>query len=235
MKYRRRLMSGREKVKCYNKTMKITKLGHCCLIIEIKGKRFLTDPGGYTTAQNEVKNIDCIVISHEHTDHLHIESLKIVLKNNPKAIVVCNASVGKILDKEGIEYKKVEDGESIMIDDIEISGHGVKHAPIYKDYEQVENTGYFFDKKLFYPGDAFYNPGIPVDILAFPVSAPWCKISESVDYVLEVKPRIAFPVHDGNLIRTQGIIKRLPELYFPRHGIKYVSLEIGKEIEIEIK
>ena len=60
--------------------MKLTKLGHCCLLIEINGIRFLTDPGNYTTAQNEVKNLHCIVISHEHTDHLHIESLKTGLK-----------------------------------------------------------------------------------------------------------------------------------------------------------
>src|SRR3989344_3740296 len=158
--------------------MKLTKLGHCCLLIEINGIRFLTDPGNYTTAQNEVKNLHCIVISHEHTDHLHIESLKTVLKNNPQAQVICNASVGKILEKEFIKYNKVSHGESTKVESVEISAHGLKHAPIYIEYEQVENTGYFFDKKLFYPGDAFYKPEIPVDILAFPVTAPWCKISE---------------------------------------------------------
>ena len=129
--------------------MKITKLGHCCLLIEEKGKRFLTDPGNYTTAQNEVTNIDCVVISHEHTDHLHVDSVKTILKNNPGAQIICNASVGKILDKENIPYTKVADGESVVVGNVEVSGHGIKHAPIYNDYEQVENTGYFFDKKLF--------------------------------------------------------------------------------------
>ncbi|MEK7095457.1 MAG: MBL fold metallo-hydrolase, partial [Patescibacteria group bacterium] len=64
--------------------MKITKLGHCCLVIEINGTRFLTDPGAYTTAQNEAKNIDYVVISHEHTDHLHIDSLKNILEGEIK-------------------------------------------------------------------------------------------------------------------------------------------------------
>ncbi|MES3030905.1 MAG: MBL fold metallo-hydrolase [Patescibacteria group bacterium] len=212
--------------------MKITKLGHCCLLIEINGTRFLTDPGNYTTAQNEVKNIDCIVISHEHTDHLHIESLKTVLQNNPGAKIICNESVGKILEKESITYTKVSHGESVQVKGIEISGEGMKHAPIYRDYEQVENTGYFFDKKLFYPGDAFYKPEMPVDILAFPVTAPWCKISEPLDYVLDVKPRVAFPVHDGNLIRTYGITERLPKLYFEKAGIEFIALELGKECEL---
>lgn len=212
--------------------MKITKLGHCCLIIETKGKRFLTDPGAYTIEQNDVKNIDCVVITHEHTDHLHIDSLKIVLKNNPQAQIITNSSVGKILEKEGIAYTKIVDGENMKVGEVEISGHGLKHAPIYKDYEQVENTGYFFDNKLFYPGDAFFNPGIPVDILALPVSAPWSMISQSIDYLLEVKPKIAFPVHDGNLIRRSGITERLPKLYAEQNGIKFIPLELGKETEL---
>ncbi len=212
--------------------MKVTKLGHCCLVIEIRGVRFLTDPGNYTTSQNEAKNIDCVVISHEHTDHLHVESVKTILKNNPNAIVVSNDSVGKILSKENIPFIKVADGESYKIRDVVITGHGLKHAPIYKEYEQVENTGYFFDEKLFYPGDALTIPNQPVDILAFPVTGPWIKISEAMDYALAVKPRIAFPVHDANLVNQKGITVRLPAIFLPPAGIQFLVLEINKEKEI---
>lgn len=211
--------------------MKITKLGHCCLLIEIRGIRFLTDPGSYTTEQNIVKDINYIVISHEHSDHLHIESLKIVLENNPQAKIICNSGVGKILEKEAIDYKNISDGNSLDFDGVTISGYGTKHAPIYKDYEQVENTGYMFDNKLFYPGDSFHNPGISVDILAFPVTGPWCTIAQSVNYALEIKPRIAFPVHDGNLKRQNGITVRLPNIELPKSGIKFIALELGKQTQ----
>ena len=211
--------------------MKITKLGHCCLVIEINGTRFLTDPGAYTTAQNEAKNIDYVVISHEHTDHLHIDSLKNIFKNNVDVQVICNDSVGKILEKENISYTKVSHGDSAKFGGVEVSGYGLTHAPIFREYELVENTGYYFDKKLFYPGDAFYKPNISVDILAFPVTGPWCKISEAMDYVLDVKPRIAFPVHDGNLVRQNGITVRLPQIFFPPSNIEFIALELGKEME----
>lgn len=212
--------------------MKVTKLGHCCLLIEIRGIRFLTDPGAYTTEQNTVSGIHYVVISHEHTDHLHIESLKIVLTNNPDAKIICNESVGNILKKESISYQSVAHGESYDASGVPIAGYGLKHAPIYKDYEQVENTGYMFGGKLFYPGDAFHNPGVPVDILAFPVTGPWCTISEAIDYALEVRPRIAFPVHDGNLKRQNGITVRLPAIYLPKAGITFMPLELGKETEL---
>jgi L-ascorbate metabolism protein UlaG (beta-lactamase superfamily) len=211
--------------------MKITKLGHCCLIIEIDGVRFLTDPGNYTTAQNEVENIDAIVISHEHTDHFHVESLKKVLLNNPKAQIITNESVGKILETEGLSYIRIGDAESIAINGVEIYGHGTKHAPIYHDYEQVENTGYMFGRRVFYPGDEMHVPrAVPVEILAFPVTAPWLTIADAVDYVLKVKPKVAFPVHDGNLVR-HGLINRLPALKLPEAGIEFIPMDLGKEYE----
>lgn len=212
--------------------MKITKLGHCCLLIESRGIRFLTDPGAYTTAQNTATGIHYIVISHEHTDHLHVESVKIILANNPRAQIICNSGVGAKLTAEGIAYIKVSDGESHDCDGVTVSAHGTAHKTIYKTYEQVENTGYLFDGKLFYPGDAFYKPHTPVDILAFPVTGPWCTIAEAVDYALEVRPRVAFPVHDGNLVRQNGITVRLPGIELPKAGITFVALELGTETEL---
>src|SRR3989338_5542153 len=85
--------------------MKIKKLGHCCFIAEPKtGVRIMTDPGAFSALQLQEKNINAIIITHEHQDHLHIDSLKKVLENNPNAIVITNTAVGKLLDEAGIKY-----------------------------------------------------------------------------------------------------------------------------------
>ena len=61
--------------------MKITKFGHCCLLIETKGKRVLTDPGSYTVeAHSKITDIDYLLFTHEHQDHYHLESLKVLRK-----------------------------------------------------------------------------------------------------------------------------------------------------------
>src|SRR3989344_1349024 len=125
--------------------MKIKKLGHCCLVVEANGKRVMTDPGSYTTSQNAEKNIDAVLITHEHYDHLHIDSLKKILANNPGAIVITNNSVGKLLDTEGIKYTIVEEGQDFEIENIKIKGFGNLHAEIYGSYGQVQNTGYMID------------------------------------------------------------------------------------------
>jgi len=78
--------------------MKITKLGHCAMVLEYEGVKLLTDPGSFTVEQqNAVAGLHGILITHEHQDHLHVDSLKTVLANNPTAIIVGNSAVTKII------------------------------------------------------------------------------------------------------------------------------------------
>lgn len=212
--------------------MKITKLGHCCLLIEEKGLRILTDPGNFSTLQNDVTKIDVIVITHEHADHYHIDSLRIVLKNNPQATIITNKAVGLLLDKEGIPFQLIEDGQHITIQDVLIEGYGEKHASIYPIViPDVQNTGYFFAGRLFYPGDAYYNPKKMVEILALPVGGPWVKISEAVDYAKEIKPKMCFPVHDG-MLKAPGGAHFVPNKVLTPEGIVFKVLEVGIEYEV---
>lgn len=208
--------------------MKITKLGHCCLLIEESGVRILTDPGAWTTAQSEVKDLDVVLISHEHTDHFHLDSLKIVLKNNPKVKIFTNSAVGKLLGAEKIDHEILEHGQHTQASGVLIEGFGEKHAVIYEQFGQVKNTGYFIANRLFYPGDAFYDPGKAVEILALPACGPWMKISEAVEYAKEVKPKKAFPVHDGMLQIFTGY-HFVPEMVLPKIGIEFFIPKLGQE------
>lgn len=211
--------------------MKIKKLGHCCLVIEENGKRIMTDPGSWTIGQHtEEKNIDLIIITHEHGDHIHIESLKKIIENNPDVVVITNSGVGKLLDEVGISYKILEDKIPKDFFGIEIEPHKCKHEEIYKDIFQVENTGFFIGKRLFYSGDSFYNPGKSVEILALPVAGPWANVKDAVNYALEIKPKICFPVHDG-MLKQFGANHKVPPLVLEKAGITFKSFEENNEEE----
>jgi len=212
--------------------MQVTKLGHCCLLIKVEGLNILTDPGSYSDTQNGLKDINMVLITHQHGDHLHIESLKEVLKNNPKAKVYTNNGVAKKLDEEGIKYNILEGRNKIENNGVKIEAFDAKHEEIYKDLGQVQNTGYFIAEKLFYPGDAFHNPGKPVDILALPVAGPWCRVRDFIRYALELKPKKAFPIHDGMLQQDRiGSAHRVPENVLPNHGIKFFIMNPGDDQE----
>ncbi|MBI3588848.1 MAG: MBL fold metallo-hydrolase [Candidatus Liptonbacteria bacterium] len=211
--------------------MTLTKLGHCCLVIEDQGLRILTDPGEYSTLQNEVKNIDLILITHEHGDHLHVESLKTVLENNPKAKIITNHGVGKILTGEGIPHEFLEHGQEKIVGGLKLEGHGDRHADIYETVPVVQNTGYFISERLFYPGDALYNPQKPVEILALPVAGAWLPIADAVNYAKLIKPQICFPVHDANL-KWPGFTHRIPGGALTPLGIKFIVPEENKSITL---
>ncbi len=206
--------------------MKVTKYGHCALLIEESGVRILTDPGSYSLSQVEARNLNAIVITHEHADHLHMDSLRILLKENPGVRVITNSGVGVILTKEGISFELMEDGVTGDVSGLKLEAMGNKHAEIYQNFGQVQNTGFFFGGRLFYPGDAFYIPKTRPEILALPVAGPWMKISEAMKYALEVRPKFAFPVHDGG-VKQFGAAHLVPETFLVSEGIDFRPMKEG--------
>ncbi len=195
--------------------MKITKFGHCCLLIEEQGVRIVTDPGFYSTQQNTVSGIDVVLITHEHKDHLHVDSLKVLLANNLDAKIFTNQSVGKIL----------ENGKSVTEKGVVIEAIGNDHEHMHASIPATQNTGYFIANRFLYPGDSFVQSGREVEIPALPVAGPWMKLSEAIDYALEVKPGICFPVHDG-ILKSSGSTQTIPPQVLGPRGVHFVTLDI---------
>ncbi len=220
--------------------MKIHKLVHCCLVIDLKSndgylRRILLDPGFYSLEKHsKVHKIDIVLITHEHTDHFHIESLKELIKNHPEVSVITNDAVGAILAKEGIEHRVMEHGNTVDVKGVHIEAYGKEHAVLHNTIPVFSNVGYLITEShsdkpahFFFPGDAFTDPLKEIDVLALPVAGPWMKISEAIDYALQLKPKKAFPVHDAIRTPPQHF---LPEKILGINGIEFIKLEEGGEI-----
>lgn len=208
--------------------MRITKFGHCCLLIEEGDARILTDPGEYNSTP-QIERLDAILLTHEHQDHVHVPSLKDMVSSNPGAVIYTHSGVGKILDEAGIVYTLIDDGEEVVIKGVTVLSSGKEHACICHGLPTVQNTGFYIAKKLFYPGDAFHNPDKPVEVLALPVAGPWMKLEEAIEYAKLVRPKVVFPVHDGML--RQGIqlgpTRRIPKMILEPLGIEYRDMTEG--------
>ncbi len=207
--------------------MKITKYGHCCLLVEEAGARILIDPGALTEGKHPVEGIDVVLITHEHFDHCHVPSVAAVLAGSPACKVYTIPAVGDLLAKEGALHSLIAHGQSVQEKGVLIEAVGEKHAVVHPDIPQVGNVGFFIAERFFYPGDALTRPGRSPEILALPVAAPWLKLSEAVDYARALKPKHCFAVHDGIIapeLRTRlggdMIAKLLPGIVVrqPRDG-----------------
>jgi L-ascorbate metabolism protein UlaG (beta-lactamase superfamily) len=214
--------------------MKITKFGHCCLLLEVGGKRVLTDPGRFSDGQNALLNIDVILITHEHADHFHTSSIQAILDNNPQAEVITNSSVGKLLTDLEVTFTTLEGREDKNCNGLQIKAYDGEHVEIFEKFGLVQNTGYAVNGgEFFFPGDSYVIPEEKVRVLAAPVAGPWCKVAESIRYILEVAPEVVVPVHDATL---SEVGKSVTYPHFTREiekqGGKFVLLE--NEVEIEL-
>lgn len=212
--------------------MNITKFGHCCLLLEVRDKRILVDPGRFSAQQNELTDIDIILITHEHADHCHSESIMSIVANNPDAIIVTNTSVATLLQTLEVEAYVLEGKDTATIVDVVLEAFDGPHVEIFEEFGLVQNTGYFVDGTFFFPGDAYTLPHKPVKILALPVAGPWCKVAEAIAYGTAIKPAVAFPVHDATLNET-GRAVTYPhfERELKKVGSEFVVWEEGTQRE----
>ena len=185
----------------------------------------MIDPGFSTESeQNKEFNIGIILISHEHPNHFNLPSIERILINNPGAVIITNQSVGKLLREAQIGYKVLKNKIPTKIFGIELEAYNCSHQEIFQDMEQVEHTAFFIAGRVFYPGDSFYNPGKPVEILALPVSGPWSNLKDAIKYALDINPQVCFPVHDG-MLKSFGLEHKIPGLILSKAGILFKSFE----------
>ena len=180
--------------------MKLTKYEHACFTVEKDGVSLVIDPGAFTTDFSTPDNVAAIIITHRHQDHYDREQMSEIMDDNPDAMIIAPLDITRELTQ--YETRPVAGGDSFTIGGFDIDIYGDAHATIHPELPSIHNIGVLIDDRLFYPGDAFTVPEKSVDTLALPVSAPWMKLSEAIDYMRLIGARLTFPTHDAILSAT---------------------------------
>lgn len=181
--------------------MQLTHLEHSCLLVEIAGQRVLIDPGTFSTF-DDVTDLDAILVTHQHFDHLDLERLPALLQRNPGAAIHADPESVEILRHKEIPATATVAGQTFALGDLEITPAGARHAVITDYVPGIANVGLYLtapgEASLFHPGDAL-DAQVPgdVDILATQVNAPWCAVKESVEFVRRLAPSVVVPIHDA--------------------------------------
>ena len=176
--------------------MKITRYGHAALLVETDTSRVLIDPGAFCSDDVfALTDVDAIVVTHQHPDHLDQKRIATLREANPGAVLRCDPETAGILDG----WTANADGLDTVIGDLTITGVGTTHAEIVPQIPRIANVGVLVrdgETTLFHPGDTYEYAPDGVDVLAVPLGAPWAKLSETVGFVQRVGAGIVFPIHD---------------------------------------
>ena len=214
--------------------MKLIKRGHACLeIIEESGVRplrLVIDPGNYTESLSEITDVLAVVVTHQHEDHCSNEQLAGILANSPEAKIFGPQEVCDRL--AGLPTTAVYHGDHYEVGPFQLDFFGDLHQEIHRSIPLVQNTGIMVNRKLYYPGDSYTTPDLPVELLACPSSAPWLKIGDVMDFLDEIRPRRSFSTHNA-LLSEHGhkLNNSRIQLITEKHGGTFSYLEPGQSLE----
>ena len=214
--------------------MRVTKLEHAALVVEHSGDRLFIDPGKFTTPITEAAGALAVVVTHQHDDHWTPEQLGRIRDRSPGVRVFGPEGMAAAAAEAGIEVERVAPGDEVEVGPFRLRFFGGRHAVIHPSIPVIDNIGVLVNDALYYAGDSFAVPeGVEVDVLAAPACAPWMKIAESMDYVMAVKPRRAFPTHEMVLSRAGKDLSNARLGWATEQGGgEYLALEPGDSFDV---
>jgi L-ascorbate metabolism protein UlaG (beta-lactamase superfamily) len=178
--------------------LRVTSLGHSGIRIEHNGTVMVIDPG-ILSAPDAAMGADALLITHEHPDHFDAGRIAAAVAARPGLPVWPNASGAALLDGSGADVHVIGDGDAFDVNGIAVQAYGEWHAPLHPELPVVRNTGFLIGSRIFHPGDALTDPGVPIKLLLVPVQEFFARADALVDYIRQVKPAQVSPVHDATL------------------------------------
>ena len=207
--------------------MKITKLGHSCLLVEMPepvNRTVLFDPGIFSQVDvDSLEYLDDIVITHEHPDHCNVELIQKLVAKFPNVRIKTPATLVPKLEGISVTTDAVE---GIELFQAPHEGHPPLITP-------PENIGVHYLGKLSHPGDSHHFTETK-DILALPIIAPWGSTDDAVQFALQLKPKYVLPIHDW-FYREEAreMVYGWLDEAFSKNGITFLKLKNGEPIVID--
>jgi L-ascorbate metabolism protein UlaG (beta-lactamase superfamily) len=237
---------------------RLTWVGHATVLLELGGARLLTDPllrtrlahlrrHGARPDPGVTEDIDAVLISHVHLDHLDVRSLRSVAR---RARVIGPEGAGRLLRRVGFaRVDEVVPGDRITVGEATITalpaGHDGRRLPLGAP---VGTLGYEIAgaQRVYFAGDTELFDGMRdmagrFDVALLPVWGWGPSLGpghmdplSAARAVAILRPAVAVPIHWGTFfpvgleaLRGSALVE--PPRVFARH-----VAELAPEVEVRV-
>jgi L-ascorbate metabolism protein UlaG (beta-lactamase superfamily) len=169
----------------------IRRLTDSCLIVTTDEGATMFDPGIHTFGSDGIDlegigEIQRVLITHEHGDHVSTEFVRWLIDREKDLIVCANEAVADLLAPHDIPVV-TDTLPGLSIQDVlhEVTPKGT--AP--------PNRSFTIDGVITHPGDS-YQPTTTAPVLALPLLIPWGSTFQSMEFARRLAPGQVVPIHD---------------------------------------
>lgn len=208
--------------------VRVTWVGHATVLIEAGDVRLLTDPLVTKRVAHlrrrrplppaEVVDVDAVLVSHAHLDHLHLPSLRTV---RPTARVICPRGTGRLIRRVGFgDVVEVDVGDRVDVQGVDVLTVPAAHRESRGPHSRVHAppVGYVVaagDTNVYFPGDtdlfdAMADLG-PIDVALLPIwgwghslGTGHLDPGRAAVATELIRPEIVLPIHWGTYAPEDG-------------------------------
>jgi L-ascorbate metabolism protein UlaG (beta-lactamase superfamily) len=232
-------------------------LGHSTVLIELDGVRALTDPllrkqvlhlrRAAPLEAEEASEVDVVLLSHVHYDHLDLPSLRRLDRGVP---VVVPRGAGALVSRQGFRsVVELSAGGETAVDDVTVRAVPAEHASSRLVGKRAEALGYVVagSRDVYFAGDTDLFPGMAdlgdgLDVALVPIWGWGPSIGpghldprRAAEALGILRPRVAVPIHWGTYYPLTSKRRSPPAfLTTPAAEFERAAAELAPEVEVRV-
>lgn len=204
---------------------RIAFLGHATVLIELEGVRLLTDPllrGRVAHLRRQVPmpreelfaDLDAVLISHSHHDHLDLASLRRLGRDTP---LIVPGGAGPWLQERGFgDVTELSVGKVTRVGTLQVRAVQADHDARRPGGPLADAVGYVVGsptaRGVYFAGDTALYPAMAdlarsLEVALVPIAGWGPKLGpghmgplEAAEAVALMRPKLAIPIHWGTLL-----------------------------------
>lgn len=237
--------------------MRITFVGHSTVLVELDGRRVLTDPllrgrvahlvrRAPPIDAGAIADVDLVLVSHMHADHFDPASLRMIGK---RAELVVPEGAGSATTKLGFgRVTELPEGERLAVGGVEVTATHARHRRGRLFDQRSETIGFMIagTQRAYFAGDTDIFPGMRelggnLDLALLPVWGWGKRLGpghldplRAAESLTLLEPRVAVPIHWGTFSQLGRRVPPVDQMTAPPRAFAQEAAMLAPSVDVRI-